>query len=65
MEIFSLVVEEEKISKKNNERWRTFTHKNEHEMESILSHALTYFLISYTDQFFFFLLFSVLISNET
>ena len=49
MEKFSLVVEEEKISMKNNEGWMIFTHKNKHEIESIASHASTYFPTSYTN----------------
>ena len=58
----SLGVEEEKISTKNNEEWMTYTHKNEHEMESGSSHASTYFLTSHTNQVFF-LSFSILLSN--
>ena len=62
MEKFSLVVEEEKISTKNNERWKTFIHKNEHEMVSITSHVSTYFPTSYQNQVFLFSFF-MLLSN--
>jgi len=54
MEIFSLVVEEEKNLKKNNEGWKTFTYKNEHEMKNISWHGSTYFLTSYTNKVFFY-----------
>ena len=63
LENFSLGVEEEKISTKNNEGCRTSTHKNEYETESILSHASTYSPTSHTNQVFF-LSFIVLLSNR-
>ena len=62
MKKFSLVVEEEKIFSKNNEGEMTSTHKNEHEIESIPSHASTYFSTSYPNQVLLFS-FSMLLSN--
>ena len=62
MEKISLGVEEENFSTKNNKGWRTSTHKNEHEMESISPHASTYFPTSHTNQVFLFS-FYMLLSN--
>lgn len=47
MEKISLVVEEIFFTK-INERWKTSTHQNEHDIENISSNTLTYFPISYT-----------------
>ena len=62
MKKFSLKIEEDFFFS-DNERWKAPIHKNEYEiMESILPHALTYFLTSYRNQVFFFLFF-ILLSN--
>ena len=50
------------FSQKNNERWRTSTHKNEYEMNSISSHASTYFPTFHKNTLFLFS-FSMLLSN--
>lgn len=39
-----LRVEDEKKFTINNKEWITFTHKNDYEMENILSHDSIYFL---------------------
>ena len=46
----SLKVEKEIFFTKINEGWKISTHKNDHEMENISSHASTYFPTSHTNQ---------------
>ena len=58
MEIFSLMVDKKKNSKKkfstkNNKVWKRYTHESEHEIKNISSHDSTYFLTFYINQMCF------------